>query len=142
MALKRFAIELGYAADLHGEDMTKAAVRAVRDAVSRVCLCGLVEICGRGGFEGVRVHADVAVPEPDAVDADAVLACIPIGEKTLTLMRGGIRVPGIEVPCFAPGVSNIVAACAALTVSIDDAVEPGAGDTSHKHACGCAAKAE
>jgi len=128
MALKRFAIELGYAADLHGEDMTKAAVRAVRDAVSRVCLCGLVEICGRGGFEGVHVHADVAVPEPDAVDADAVLACIPIGEKTLTLI--------------APGVSNIVAACAALTVSIDDEVELGAGDTSHKHACGCAAKAE
>lgn len=141
MALKRFAIELGYAADLHGEDMTKAAVRAVRDAVSRICLCGIVEICGRDQFQGVHVHADVAVPNPDGVDRDAVLACIPIGEKTLTVTPGGMSVPGIEVPCFAPGVSNIVVACAALTVSIE--TDPGAGAAgSNNQACGCAAKAE
>jgi uncharacterized protein (TIGR02058 family) len=140
MALKRFAIELGYAADLHGEDMTKAAVRAVRDAVSRICLCGIVEICGRDQFQGVHVHADVAVPNPDGVDRDMVLACIPIGEKTLTLTTGGMSVPGIEVPCFAPGVSNIVAACAALTVSVE--TDPAEGtDGSKKQACGCAAKA-
>jgi len=119
MACKRFAIELGYAADLHGADMTKAAVRAVRDAVSRTCLCGLIEILGRGGFEGVHVHADVAVPEPAAVDREAVLAAIPIGVKSLTLSAGGLRAPGIEAPCFAPGASDIVAACAALTVSVD-----------------------
>lgn len=142
MALQRFAIELGYAADLHGEDMTKAAVRAVRDAVSRICLCGIMEICGRDRFQGVHVHAIVAVPDPDGVDRDAVLACIPIGEATLTLVPGGLTVPGIEVPCFAPGVSNIVAACAALTVSIDTDVEGGGSDGSQKTACGCAAKAE
>ncbi|XXJ18789.1 Lin0512 family protein [Desulfovibrio caledoniensis] len=140
MALKRFAIELGYAADLHGEDMTKAAVRAVRDAVSRICLCGIVEICGRDQFQGVHVHADVAVPNPDGVDRDKVLACIPIGETSLTLTSGGMSVPGIEVPCFAPGVSNIVVACAALTVSIETDMGDGA-DGSKKPACGCAAKA-
>lgn len=142
MALKRFAIEIGYAADLHGEDMTKAATRAVRDAVSRVCLCGLVEICARDRFQGVHVHADVFVPVPDQVDREAVLACIPIGEKSLTLSEGGMSVPGIEVPCFAQGVSNIVAACAALTVSIETDLEEGAADLSEKHACGCSAKAE
>lgn len=141
MTLKRFAIELGYAADLHGEDMTKAAVRAVRDAVSRICLCGIVEICGRDRFQGVHVHADVAVPDPDGVDSDAVLACIPIGETSLTLTPGGMSVPGIEVPCFAPGVSNIVVACAALTVSIEtDPADAGEHGTK-KQACGCAAKA-
>lgn len=141
MALKRFAIELGYAADLHGEDMTKAAVRAVRDAVSRICLCGIVEICGRDRFQGVYVHADVAVPDPDGVDRDAVLACIPIGEASLTVIAGGMSVPGIEVPCFAPGASNIVAACAALTVSIEMDGAGGAEGTNQQ-ACGCAAKAE
>jgi hypothetical protein len=79
----------------------------------------------------------VAVPNPDGVDRDAVLACIPIGEKTLALAPGGMSVPGIEVPCFAPGVSNIVVACAALTVSI----ETDPADGSDKQACGCAAKA-
>lgn len=142
MALKRFAIELGYAADLHGEDMTKAAVRAVRDAVSRICLCGIVEICGRDRFQGVYVHATVAVPDPNSVDREAVLACIPIGETSLTLILGGLEVPGIEVPCFAPGVSNIVAACAALTVSIETDMPEAGTDGSTNQACGCAAKAK
>lgn len=123
MARQRFAIELGYAADLHGEDMTKAAVRAVRDAVSRICLCGIVEICGRDRFQGVYVHADVSVPHPDEVDREAVLASIPIGETSLNVTCGGMSVPGIEVPCFAPGVSNIVVACAALTVTIETDIE-------------------
>ncbi len=142
MARKRFAIELGYAADLHGEDMTKAAVRAVRDAVSRICLCGIVEICGRDRFQGVYVHAHVAVPDPDGVDRDAVLACIPIGETSLTLVSGGMSVSGIEVPCFAPGVSNIVAACAALTVFIETDMPDGEADGSKKPACGCIPGAE
>ena len=118
MTTRRFAIELGYGADLHGADMTKAAVRAVRDAVSRTCLCGLVEILGRRDFEGVLVHAEVGVPEPAAVDAKAVLAAIPIGDVTLRCVAGGLRAPGIEVPCFGPGVSDIIVACAALTVSV------------------------
>ena len=142
MSRKRFAIELGYAADLHGEDMTKAAVRAVRDAVSRICLCGIVEICGRDRFQGVFVHAEVAVPDPTAVDQDAVLACIPIGEASVTVTTGGKRVAGIEVPCFAPGTSDIVAACAALIVSIETNMTDAETEVSDKQACGCAAKAE
>ncbi len=137
MPKKRFAIELGYAADLHGEDMTKAAIRAVRDAVSRICLCGIVEICGRDAFQGVFVHAHIAVPDPDTVDRDAVLACIPIGEKSLTIVNGGLCVPGIEVPCFAPGVSNIVVACAALTVSIETDLANQDSELSRKQDCVC-----
>ncbi|WP_461209099.1 Lin0512 family protein [Desulfocurvus sp. DL9XJH121] len=138
MRTKRFAIELGYGADLHGQDMTKAALRAVRDAVSRVCLCGILEICGRDRFQGVRVHALVAVPEPGAVDREALLEAIPIGEKSLELVRGGLLAPGLEVPCFGPGVSNIVMACAALTVSLEDA---GAdqGPANGIQSCGCSA---
>ncbi len=142
MPRRRFAIELGYAADLHGADMTKAAVRAVRDAVSRVCLCGLVEICGRAGFEGVFVHVHVCVPNPDKVDAQAVLAAVPIGEKTLTVDRGGMCVPGLEVPCFGPGVSDIVVACAALTVSVETDTQGVKTDNSGKPAGACRAEAE
>jgi conserved hypothetical protein len=121
MTRKRFAIELGYGADLHGEDMTKAAVRAVKDAVSRGCLCGILEICGRDRFQGVFVDARIGVPEPARVDRDAVLAAIPIGVKSLEVVEGGMLAPGLEVPCFGPGVSGIVMACAALTVSVDEA---------------------
>ncbi|MDR3363168.1 MAG: Lin0512 family protein [Desulfovibrio sp.] len=119
MSRKRYVVELGYGADLHGADMTKAATRAVRDAVSRSCLCGIVEILGRHDFKGVYVHANLAVPDPADVDRDAVLAAIPIGEKSLTVNAGGLRTPGIEVKCFGPGSSDIVVACVALTVSVD-----------------------
>jgi uncharacterized protein (TIGR02058 family) len=133
MSRKRFAIELGYAADMHGEDMTKAAVRAVRDAMSRTCLCGLVEIWGRENFQGVYVHAQVAVPAPECVDTEAVRAVIPIGEASVSVTAGGMSAAGIEVPCFGPGTSNIIVACAALTVSVDM-------DKAHAPACeACAA---
>ena len=36
--MKRFIVELGMGTDLHGGDVTKAAKRAVRDAVSKSCL--------------------------------------------------------------------------------------------------------
>ena len=34
MTRKRFIVELGNGADLHGEDVTEAACRAVKDAIS------------------------------------------------------------------------------------------------------------
>ncbi|WP_208728312.1 Lin0512 family protein [Oceanidesulfovibrio indonesiensis] len=138
MPRKRFAIELGYAADMHGEDMTKAAVRAVRDAISRTCLCGIVEIWGRNQFQGVYVHADVAVPVPERVDTEELLAAIPIGEKSVSVIAGGMSVAGIEVPCFGPGTSNIIVACAALTVSVDTDAMEHSGGASRDGACGCA----
>lgn len=116
---KRFVVELGTGADLHGVDMTKAAVRAVRDAISHSCLCGIVEILERSTFQGIYVHAEIGVPDPTLVDVEAVKAAIPIGEKTVSVVEGGLRVPGIEVACFGPGSSDIVVACAALTVSVD-----------------------
>jgi uncharacterized protein (TIGR02058 family) len=33
MGTKRFIVEIGTGADLHGEDVTKAACRAVKDAI-------------------------------------------------------------------------------------------------------------
>lgn len=139
MARKRYAIELGYGADLHGGDMTKACVRAIKDAVSRTCLCGLVELHGRSNFEGVYVHADVGVPDPAAVDQEKLLAAIPIGKKSVEVVAGGLRVPGIEVPCFGPGVSEIIVACAGLTVSVEQAETGSAGSPSATTSCDCLA---
>ena len=86
---KRFIVEFGSGADLHGADMTKAAARAIKDAVSHACLCGLVEILGRSSFEGILVHAEVRVPDPGKVDVEALKAMIPIGEKEIVVEKGG-----------------------------------------------------
>ncbi len=116
---KRLVIEMGIGTDLHGADMTKAAVRAARDAISRSCICGIIEIFERNTFEGIYVDIHVAVPSPDEVDKEAVMAVLPIGEKTINVVEGGMRVPGIELPNFGPGSSDIVMACVSITVFVD-----------------------
>ena len=40
----RYIIEFGMGTDFHGQDVSKAAAKAVKDAVSRSCLCGLSEV--------------------------------------------------------------------------------------------------
>ena len=64
MASKRFIVEIGTGIDLHGENATKAACRAVRDAVSRSCLCGIVEVLGIQDLNALDVEIVVAVPRP------------------------------------------------------------------------------
>lgn len=119
MPQKRFIVELGTGADLHGMDDTKAARRAVRDAIGRSCLCGLVEVLGKTRFEGVHVSVQIACPHPEQLDEDAVLAEIPVGTRSLTATRGGMLADGICVADFARDCDTIVVANAAVTVFVD-----------------------
>ena len=118
METKRFIVEIGSGADLHGEDVTKAACRAVKDAISRSCLCGLVEILGIDDLQAMQVEIQVACPKPDEVDLEQVKAVVPIGQKTARAVKGGMNVKGLCVPDFAPNCDRIVVANAAVTVSI------------------------
>ena len=51
--LKKFIVEFGMGTDFHGQDVTKAAKKAVKDAVSRSCLCGLEDVLGLTDFKDV-----------------------------------------------------------------------------------------
>lgn len=119
MAQKRFIVEWGVGADLHGQDATKAACRAVQDAISRSCLCGLVEIVQLQHLDDMRVDVLVAVPMPKEVQADVVLSVIPFGRKRLEVVAGGMRAPGLYQPELGDQSSDIIVANAAVTVWID-----------------------
>ena len=119
MERKRFIVELGSGADLHGMDVTKAACRAVRDAIGRSCLCGLVEIMGKTAFEGIHVSIQVACPFPERVDEKKVLAEVPIGKTSLKAVQGGMLADGICVDQFGRGCETIVVANAAVTVYVE-----------------------
>jgi len=119
MKKRRYIIELGTGVDLHGMDMTKAACRAVRDAVSRSCLCGVVEILGRGSFEGVFVDVTVACPFPEQVDTARVLEELPVGKRSLNTALGGMVTEGLCVDKFGEGCSSILVANAAITVFVE-----------------------
>jgi uncharacterized protein (TIGR02058 family) len=116
---QRFIVEIGTGIDLHGEDITKAACRAVRDAVSRSCLCGLAEIFEIDDLNKVLVDILVAVPRPEQVDPERVMTEVPIGRKTVRAEQGGLQTLGLCVPQFAPQCDQIIVANAAVTVFID-----------------------
>lgn len=99
-----YVLEFGMGVDLHGQDCTKAARRAVFDALRHSSLPLLREIQGRGGT--MLVDVTVAVPEPASVDLEAVKSELPHGTVTVQAVNGGLRVPG----------SDTLIACAAITV--------------------------
>jgi len=119
MAEKRFIIELGTGVDVHGQDATKAASRAVKDAVSHSCLCGLLEIVQLRDPDEMRVEVLVAVPEPEHVRADEVLTMIPFGRKELRVVQGGLQAPGVDLPELGDEPSDVIVANAAVTVWVN-----------------------
>jgi uncharacterized protein (TIGR02058 family) len=119
MARKRFIIELGTGIDIHGEDVTEAACRAVKDAVSRSCLCGLLEILEIKDVNQIEVDVLVASPRPEEVDLERVKESVPIGRKSARAVSGGMTAQGLCVPQFGSDCDQIVVVNAALTVFIN-----------------------
>jgi len=118
MVPKRYIVELGTGVDLHGMNVTKAACRAVRDAIGRSCLCGLVEILGKTQLQEVYVDVLIACPFPDQLDMEAVKAEVPIGVKTVRAEFGGMQAAGLCVAQFGEDCATILVANAAVTVSV------------------------
>ena len=86
-------IELGMGVDLQGQDTTKAANRAVRDAIQRNYLPGIRRMLetSRGRM---LVHVRLGAPTDAAPpDLEAVRASLPYGEVTVELAPGGMLVP-------------------------------------------------
>ena len=119
MAKKRFIVELGTGIDLHGEDVTEASRRAVNDAVSRSCLCGLLEVMQLKGLDEIDVEILVACPNPEMVDLEKVKGMVPIGRKTAAAVQGGMVAQGLCVPRFGAGCDRIMVANAAITVWVE-----------------------
>ncbi|MCE2463683.1 MAG: Lin0512 family protein [Dehalococcoidia bacterium] len=111
MALKRCLLEMGMGVDLHGRDYTQAAQRAVTNALWHNSLY-FTRSFGAGP-ESMRVDVTIAVPEPDAVNGDAVLSVLPYGQKHINVVKGGLEIPNED------GSDATVMANAAVLVSLD-----------------------
>jgi uncharacterized protein (TIGR02058 family) len=98
-------LEFGMGVDVHGQDCTKAARRAVSDAIRHSSLPLLAQIRERGGT--MLVDVTVGVPEPEQVDLEAVKAELPHGEVSVRAVQGGLRTPSTDV----------LIACALISVS-------------------------
>ncbi len=107
MAAKRIILEMGSGNDLHGGDYTKAARRAVEDAIHHSSLTFLRTM----GLNSRRMQVEVTigVQQPDKVDAAAVKAVLPHGEVTVRVVKGGLDVADQETGDIAIIASAAVA---------------------------------
>lgn len=117
--MNRYIIEFGMGVDFHGQSVTRAAEKAVLDAVSSSCLCGLEEIMKIKDFnESVGVKVTLAVSRAQEVDVERIKKCLPIGKKTIVAVEGGLVIPGLYIPDFGDKDSSIEAALACIEVEL------------------------
>lgn len=107
--------------DMHGQDVNKAAQKAVRDAISKSCLIGLKEVLGiaeKDMDERVVVRATVGVSRPMEINEEEIKKCLPLGRKHVKAVSGGMTVPGLYYPRFEDKDDSIEVALACIEVSI------------------------
>ncbi|MFB2768832.1 Lin0512 family protein [Pelatocladus sp. BLCC-F211] len=120
MARKRFIIEMGMGIDQHGQDPTVAAARAVRNAIANNALPGVWEVAGLSHPNEMIVEVQVAVPYPEQVRQEEVLAVLPFGRKSLSVEVGGMVVQGKAIPELDDKNDEMLIAVAAVTVLVEN----------------------
>jgi uncharacterized protein (TIGR02058 family) len=120
---KRLIIEMGMGVDQHGQDPTVAAARAVRNAIAHNALPGVWEVAGLDDPNQMIVEVQVAVPYPEQVRSEEVLAVLPFGRKRLTVEQGGMIVQGRAIPVLNDKNDEMLVAVAAVTVLIEFLIE-------------------
>ena len=111
MTMKRMAIEIGMGTDIRGADYTKAAVRALRDALWHNSL-NVAAAIGKD-TDSMQVEVLIGVPRPERVDKAEVLKVLPHGTGTVTVYEGGLEIVNVE------GTGSTVIAQAAAIVRLD-----------------------
>lgn len=111
MPLKRMVLELGMGTDIRGEDYTKAACRAVHNALRQNSL----SVADAFGVprEAMHIKIIIGVANPDAVDPQAVADMLPYGQAEVTVEEGGMDTPSED------GTRKTIMANAALVVYLD-----------------------
>ena len=86
--MKRIILEMGTGNDLYGEDYTKAACRAVDDALHHSSLILFRSL----GFDhaDMDVRVTIAVQQPKKVNIAVVAAKLPRGNPTIQVVKGGL----------------------------------------------------
>ncbi|MGI9352699.1 MAG: Lin0512 family protein [Rhizobiaceae bacterium] len=111
MGWKRMVMELGMGTDIRGSDYTKAAMRAVHNALRQNSLV-VADAFGKPREE-MRVDIHIGVQNPEAVDTEQVASVLPYGSGSVKVVKGGMDTPKDD------GTSGAIMANAALLVYLD-----------------------
>ena len=115
MSLQRIILEMGTGNDLYGEDYTKAAIRAVQDALhhSSITLFRNLNV----DRESMTVNVNIGVQKPQMIDTNRVAAEVPFGSVTVKVVNGGLNV--------VDPIQDTVTVIAAAGVEAYIDIEPG-----------------
>ncbi len=88
--LKRIILEMGTGNDLYGQDYTKAAKRAVQDAIhhSSLTLFKSLDV----DPNKMQIELNLAAQEPEKIDLEAVAQELPYGQVTPKAIFGGLNI--------------------------------------------------
>lgn len=112
---KRFVMEFGFGIDSHGQDSTNAAIKAVKDAISRVYIIGLLEL----PIKDFKINAVIGVPHHKEVDIEKVKEAFPIKNNlTIEIKEGGLIDYGAIMEEFNDKTNEILIAVCSITVSV------------------------
>jgi uncharacterized protein (TIGR02058 family) len=90
MALKRYLTEMGMGVDVHGGDYTKAAKRAVSDAIRHSSINFFPHI--EHTRDEMQLQVKIGAQKPEMIDKVAVAAEFPYGDVTIDAEIGGLDV--------------------------------------------------
>ena len=111
MPRTRVILELGSGNDLHGADYTKAALRAVQDALHHSSLSFVRTL--KVDKTKLDVEVTVGVQRPEQVDLEKIKQSLPLGNVTVNAVKGGLDVADPE------NNDRAVIASAAIAVRIE-----------------------
>lgn len=91
MSRERIILEMGMGNDLHGEDYTKAALRAVQDALHHSSLSLFKSLSLDPNAMDIELTLGAARPE--RIDTALVARSLPFGKVTASAVKGGLDHP-------------------------------------------------
>jgi uncharacterized protein (TIGR02058 family) len=113
---KRIILEMGTGNDLHGGDYTKAAIRAVQDAIHHSSL-SIIRSLGLDSRK-MLVEVTIGVQQPEKVDAEAVKATLPHGQVSISVVKGGLDVPADSIGDTSRDTAVIASAAVAVRLDL------------------------
>eukprot|EP00904_Undaria_pinnatifida_P006425 jgi/Undpi1/2912/HiC_scaffold_14.g06289.m1 len=111
-------VEVGFGNDQHGQDATKACVRACRNAIEFNSLPSMNAIVP-GGYANMKLRVQLAVPVPEEdVDVEAIKRVFPYGQLLpVEFQAGGMRASsGMELPELGDVGDDMIIAISCVTV--------------------------
>ena len=119
---KRFITQIGMGVDQHGHhsDVTKAAIKAIKNAISNNCLQGLREMLGMNNPNDMIVEVLIAAPYPEKINENKILRAVPFGKKSLIVKKGGMIARGIRIPELGDDNEEIIVVNAAVTIFMEE----------------------